>query len=66
MWERKGRDEGNSHCVGGVYWPDFFDEQVYQFPPESKSDFSKEWPLRGYDNRKEDWPKCMHGKDCLV
>ena len=32
----------------------------------SKSDFTKECPLRGYDNRKEDWPKCMHGEDCLL
>ena len=45
---------------------DFFEEPVYQFPPESKSDFTKECPLRGYDNRKEDWPKYMHSEDCLV
>ena len=44
---------------------DFFEELVYQFPPESKSDFTKECPLRRYDNRKEDCPKCMHGEDCL-
>ena len=39
---------------------------MYEFPVESKSDFTKETPLRGYDNRREDWPKCMHGEDCLV
>ena len=39
---------------------------MYEFPVESKSDSTKETPLRGYDNRKEDWPKCMHGEDCLV
>jgi hypothetical protein len=35
-------------------------------PVESKSQFTNENPLRGYDNRKEDWPKCMHGEDCLL
>ena len=50
----------------GSLGPDFFNEPVYHFPSESKSDFTKECPLRGYDNRKEDWSKCMHGEDCLV
>ena len=27
---------------------------------------SLEAPLRRYDNRKEDWPKYMHGEDCVV
>ena len=53
MGEERG-DEGNSHCVGGSLGPDFFEEPVYQFPSKSKSDFTKECPLRGYDNRKED------------
>ena len=43
-----------------------FEELVYQVSPECKSDFTKECPLRGYDNRKEDCLKCMHGEDCLV
>ena len=43
-----------------------FLEAVYEFPVESRSDFTKDSPLRGYDNRIEDWPKCMHGEDCLV
>ena len=50
----------------GSLGPDFFDKLVYQFRPESKSDFTKDCSLRGYDNRKEDWPKCMHGEDYLV
>jgi hypothetical protein len=29
-------------------------------------DFNKEVRLRSYDNMGEDWPKCMHGEDCLV
>ena len=46
---------------------DFFEEALYErFPVESKSDFTKETPLRGYDEQKEEWPKCMHGEDCLV
>jgi hypothetical protein len=43
-----------------------FDEPVYHFPIETKRDFNKECPLRGYDNRKEHWPKYRHGEDCLV
>jgi len=50
----------------GSIGPEFFLEAVYEFLVESKSDFTKETPLRGYDNRREDWPKCMHGEDCLV
>jgi hypothetical protein len=50
----------------GSLGPNNFDEPVDQFSPESKSDFSKECRLRGYDNRKEDWPKYRHGEDCLV
>ena len=38
----------------GSIGSNFFEKPVYQFPPESKSDFTKECPLRGYDNRKED------------
>ena len=41
----------------GSIGPDFFSEAVYEFPVESKSDFTKETPLRGYDNRREDWPR---------
>jgi len=43
-----------------------FSEEVYKFPVESKSDFSDDSPLRGYDPCKEDYSRCMHGKDCLV
>ena len=39
---------------------------MYEFPVESKSDFTNESPLRRYDNPKEDWSKCMYGEDCLV
>ena len=47
--------------------PDFFEEALYErFLVESKSNFTKEAPLRGYDERKEEWPKCMYGEDCLL
>ena len=39
---------------------------MYGFPVESRSDFTMDTPLRGYDNRGEDWSKCMHGEDFLV
>jgi len=62
----KGGTKGTPIVWEGSLGPDFFEEPVYQFSPESMSDFTKECPLRGYDNRKEDWPKCIHGEDCLV
>ena len=67
---RSGREKvgtkGTPIVWKGSLGPDLFEEPVYQFSSESKSDFTKECPLRGYDNRKGDWPKCMHGEDCLV
>jgi hypothetical protein len=67
----RGKGKGEGMKGTPIVWegslgPDEFDEPVYHFPVESKSDFTKECPLRGYDNRKEVWPKCMHGEDCLV
>jgi hypothetical protein len=50
----------------GSISPDSSSEAVFEFLVLSKSDFTNESPLRGYDKRKEDWPKCMHGEDCLV
>ena len=66
-----GRGKGGARKGPPIVWegslgPDFFSEAVYEFPVESKSDFNKDSPLRGYDSRKEDWPKCRHGEDCLV
>jgi hypothetical protein len=46
--------------------PDYFEEAVFYFLVQSKRDFNKEVRLRSYDNKREDWPKCMHGEDCLV
>ena len=60
-----GEEGGTTGSVGSIS-PEFFSEAVYEFPVESKSDFTKETPLRGYDNRIEDWTKCMHDEDCLV
>jgi hypothetical protein len=45
----------------GSFGLDSYLEAVYEFPV-----FTNENPLKGYDNRKEAWPKCMHGEDCLV
>ena len=54
-----------------IVWPDSigledFPEAVYEFSVESRSDFTKDSPLRRYDNRIEDWSKCIYGEDCLV
>ena len=62
----KGARKGPPIVWSGSISPEDFPEAVYEFLVESKSDFTKETPLRGYDNRREDWPKCMHGEDCLV
>ena len=63
----RGKGKGTTIVWEGSLGPDFFEEALYErFPVESKSDFTKEAPLRGYDERKEEWPKCMHGEDCLV
>jgi len=69
----RGKGKGKSGTKGtpflweGSLGPEDFEEAVYdRFPLESKYDFTKEAPLRGYDDRKEEWPKCMHGEDCLV
>ena len=65
----RGREKGKRTTIvwEGSLGPDFLEEALYErFPVESKSDFTKEAPLRGYDERKEEWPKCMRGDDCLV
>jgi hypothetical protein len=53
-------------CFDGPLGPNFFEEAVFNFLVQSKKYFNKEVRLRSYDNRREDWPKCMHGEDCLV
>jgi hypothetical protein len=62
----KGGRKGPPIVWEGSVGPKSYLEVVYEFPIESKGEFTKEKPLRGYDDRKEDWPKCMHGEDCLV
>ena len=65
----RGREKGKGTTIvwEGSLSPDFFEEALYErLPDESKIDFTKEASLRGYDERKEEWPKCMHGEDCLV
>lgn len=63
----KGKGKGTPFLWEGSLGPDEWEEALYdRFSLESKADFTRESPLRGYDNRKEEWPKCMHGEDCLV
>ena len=63
----RGKGKGTTIVWEGSLGLDFFEEALYErFPVESKSDFTKEAPLRGYDERKEEWPKCIHGEDYLV
>ena len=62
----KGSRKGPPILWPGSIGPEDFPKVVYEFPVESRSDFTKDSPLRRYDNRIEDWSKCMYGEDCLV
>jgi hypothetical protein len=62
----RGRGKGVRIVWEGYLGPDSFKKPIEQFSLESKSDFTRERPLRSYDNRTEDWPKCHHGEDCVV
>ena len=62
----KGGRKGPPIVWEGSVGSDSFSEAVYEFLVLSKSGFNNEASLRGYDNHKEDWPKCIHGEDCLV
>jgi hypothetical protein len=63
----KGKGKETPFLWEGSLGPDLFEEALYdRFFVESKSDFTKEAPPRGYDDRREEWPKYMHGEDCLV
>jgi hypothetical protein len=60
----KGLGNGRAKGVGkGAY---YFEETSYEFSIQSKRDFNKEVQLRSYNNRRQDWSKCMYGEDCLV
>jgi hypothetical protein len=69
VWEmRDERMEGSYlQCVSmALLVQIFFEEAVFNFPVQGKKYFNKEVRLRSYNNRRIDWPKCMHGEDCLV
>ena len=63
---KKGGRKADPIIWEGPLGPDSFPEPVFEFPPQHKSEFTNETPLRQYDNRREPWPKCRHGEDCLV
>ena len=62
----KGVRKGPPIVSEGSLGPDSFKEPIEEFPLERKSDFTCERPLRSYDKRIEDWPKCHHSLDCVV
>ena len=52
---RREKGKGTTIVWKESLGPDFFEEALYErFPVESKSDFTKEAPLRGYDEWKEE------------
>ena len=55
----KGLRKGPSIVWEGPVGPEIHPEPVFEFPIQSKSEFTTTKPLRGYDNRKEDLAK-MH------
>ena len=63
LGEERGYERDYRFVWEGSVGPEIYPEPLYEFPVQSKSDFSTTKPLRGYDNRKEDWPKCMHGEE---
>ena len=65
---RDERMEGSYlHCVSmALLVQIFLKRRFLNFQFKVKKDFNKEVRLRSYDNRREDWPKCMHGEDCFV
>ena len=62
----KGLRKGPPIVWEGPVGPEIYPEPVFEFPVQSKSEFTTTKPLRGYDYRKEEWPKCIHGEDCVV
>src|SRR6185312_6078023 len=62
----KGGRKGDPIIWEGPLGPDLFLEPVFEFPPQHKSEFTKEAPLRRYKDRREPWPKCGHSEDCLL
>ena len=62
----KGGRKGPPVVWDGPLGPDLFLEPIFEFPAQSNREFTRETPLRRYDNHKEDWPKCRHGEVCLV
>ena len=56
LGKEKVEKKGDPIIWEGPLGPDFFPEPVFEFPPQHKSEFTKETPLRGYDNRREEWP----------
>ena len=50
----KGERKGPPVVWDGSLGPDFFPELIFEFPAQNKREFTRETPLRQYDNRKED------------
>lgn len=67
----KGKGEPSPWEVDPNAWegglgPKEFGEAEERFPVESKYAFSNENPVQNYKKRKDPWPQCMHGEDCLL
>ena len=65
LGKEKGKRKGDPIIWEGPLGPDSFPEPVFEFPPQHKSDFTNETPLRQYDNRREPWPKYRHGENLV-
>ena len=69
---RRGRGRGGQGVSEPITWPGSFCPSYYLPPPpelplEQKSDFTHpHGQLRHYDDREEEWPKCVHGDDVVV
>ena len=53
LGKEKGEERETPIIRKGPLGPDSFPKPVFEFPPQQKSDFTNETPLRQYDNRRE-------------
>ena len=67
MSGKSGKGKGGAPVVWpGSYGPDWYPDPLEHFPLQGKKDFRPPVFLRPYDTRKEEWPKCCHGENCVM
>ena len=68
----RGRGRGGERLIPTITWPGSFGPTEYEpplvdhFPLDDRASFLPPYALRPYDDRKDVWPMCHHGKPCVV